>query len=320
MSFRPSARILARSVSPLGDEVTTFEIVTNRFILSEFNTHRTLSRNSASSRAIPILRQVEMLREEPALPLVWASEKRGMQGGEPLDADAEQQAVDQWLALMETAIETALGLRDLGLHKSLTNRLLEPWMAHRIVVTGTAFQNFYEQRDSALAQPEIAAVARCMLDAYDASETTVVKEGEWHLPYVTDRDVETVQERDDLRERADIPHLLAQISSARCARTSYLTNPVTDATGQVIEEARVDIDKDVILYDRLVTAQPKHWSPLEHPATPWAVNKQTEPVPFEINGQWHHAPTAHLPRVGNLYGWRSLRTETETVLDEVTYR
>ena len=49
-----SAKVIADSVCPKGVRMTTMEIEYPRFILAELNTHRMLSKNSASSRAIPV--------------------------------------------------------------------------------------------------------------------------------------------------------------------------------------------------------------------------------------------------------------------------
>lgn len=323
--LRPYAKVLAHSISPLGDEIVTFELVMHRFVLAEFNTHRMLAKNSASSRAIPLHRQIDMLRANPALPVTWASEKSGMQGGVPIGADAAEEAKELWLGLMEKAIETALDLKGLGVHKSLTNRIIEPWMHHRVVVTGTGFRNFWDQRISVLAQPEIALPAQLMLDAYEASAPVVLQEGEFHLPYVADNDRDQVTDlyntgNSVVVARGSVEEALASISTARCARTSYLTNPTTDRDGNIVSEAKVDIFKDLSLFEDLTTAKPAHWSPLEHPATPWAENKQTGSISFGQGDKRYEVPLSHLPKVGNLYGWRSYRTQIETILEQVTYR
>ena len=49
-----SANVICDSINEQGVRLTTFEIEYPRFILAELNTHRQLSRNSSSSRAIPI--------------------------------------------------------------------------------------------------------------------------------------------------------------------------------------------------------------------------------------------------------------------------
>jgi radical SAM superfamily enzyme with C-terminal helix-hairpin-helix motif len=53
------AKIVADSLAPCGARLTTFVVTYPRFILAEVNTHRALSRNSASSRAIPVEKMIE---------------------------------------------------------------------------------------------------------------------------------------------------------------------------------------------------------------------------------------------------------------------
>ena len=43
--------------------LTTIEATIHRFVLAELNTHRLFSRNSASSRAVPVARQIERVLE-----------------------------------------------------------------------------------------------------------------------------------------------------------------------------------------------------------------------------------------------------------------
>lgn len=295
-------------------------------------------KSASSSRAIPITKQIEMLRANPAYPVKWASEQSGMQGGDALDTETQTLAQHRWRLMMEESIRVALDLRGLGVHKSLVNRLLEPFSWIRVVQTATAWDNFLDLRDHADAQPEFGAVARLMREARDASTPVELAVGRWHLPYVAERDREEVTRRltaddTDLRAAtwARAPHapndvaltcerILAQVSAARCARTSFLTNPTVDADGHVTEEARIDIDKDFTLVERLLGARPRHWSPFEHQATPWAANRQSEGIWFDLGSHTHRVQTGHLPRVGNLLGWRHQRTETEALLGEVTYR
>lgn len=74
-----SAKIIADSVSPQGVRLTTAELVFPRFILSEFNTHRVISKNSASSRAIPVKKQLEKLLSKPYIPERIGVNQSGMQ-------------------------------------------------------------------------------------------------------------------------------------------------------------------------------------------------------------------------------------------------
>ncbi|HEV2643681.1 MAG TPA: hypothetical protein VGT98_13280, partial [Candidatus Elarobacter sp.] len=54
-----SARVLLDSVSPAGVRLTTMEARYPRFIHSEVMTHRVFSRNSSSSRAVPIRKMID---------------------------------------------------------------------------------------------------------------------------------------------------------------------------------------------------------------------------------------------------------------------
>jgi hypothetical protein len=59
----------------------------HRFVLAEMNTHRAFSRNSASSRAIPVQKIIDRVTNDPAWPVVWPKEQAGMQGGEEHDEE-----------------------------------------------------------------------------------------------------------------------------------------------------------------------------------------------------------------------------------------
>lgn len=321
---RAYAEVVADSINEAGVRLTTFEVRFWRPVLAEFNTHCVLSRNSASSRAIPFEKQVARLLENPALPMEWATEQKGMQGGPALADETEiAQANANWVLAMQEAIGYARALRVTGdpdsdegvktIHKSIVNRLLEPFMWHTAVVTATAWENFFDQRRSPLAQPEIREVADLMYAAREASTPRELETGMWHLPYIDLDTMCDVSDRADSRRGTEnFYNKLAKISAARCARVSYLT-----------QDGKRDIGKDFELYERLVTARPAHWSPLEHVATPWADNVQDWDMAFGftgLDGRSYSPATEHLPKVGKLLKWRSLRTTVETMQDAITFR
>ncbi|SES36134.1 Thymidylate synthase complementing protein [Lentzea xinjiangensis] len=298
----PSAVVIADSTCEGSVRLTTMEIRFHRFILPQLNSHRVFSRNSSSSRAIPVSRQLANLGDQRAAPLSWPAEKRGMQGGLALEDPTEAQAI--WHDLGKVATEAAEALQATGLHKSVTNRVLEPFMWHTSVVTSTAWGNFFLQRDSELAQPEVRALAQAMAVALAGSTPRQLRAGEWHLPYVSERDAGLADSPFD-----DQPDLLPRISAARCARTSYLTH-----------DGRSDPSADLKLFDKLISADPPHWSPLEHVATPWPENRAQGELRFtDRHGARQELPLTHLPRVGNLLGWRSLRTEVEAAQGARTF-
>ncbi len=238
-----SARVLTDSVSTAGVRLTTLEVRFPRFVLSEFNTHRVFSRNSASSRAVPTKKMIERVLHHPAMPVEWGVNKPGMSASEALtDAHADQ-AKAEWLRARDSAVEHVQNLQRFNVHKQVVNRILEPFMWHTVIVTATEWNNFYALRCAPNAQPEIRVAAELMRDAMAASTPRPVEIGDWHLPLVQD-------------DEHDMPiDELKKISAARCARVSYLTH-----------DGSRDIAKDIELCERL--RADRHLSPFEHVATP----------------------------------------------------
>jgi len=241
------AKVIADSVTGDGKRLTTMEVQMHRFVLAEFNTHRMFSRNSASSRAIPIEKQIAKILSSPAYPVEWGRNKSGMQAGEPLDPKGSRKARKIWKKASKSAIKYCRELEKIGVHKQIANRILEPYMWHTVIVTSTDWENFFAQRCSPLAQPEIRAVANAMHDAYKRSVPYLLVTGEYHLPYIGTSDNYLSDEKK------------IRVSIARCARVSYLNH-----------NNEFSIEKDLLLYQRLLTADPPHWSPFEHVATPMA--------------------------------------------------
>lgn len=271
------AEVIADSIDDKGNRLTTMEVTFHRFVLAEFNTHRVFSRNSASSRAIPVEKQIKMLFDSPAFPVSWASEQPGMQGGTDLTGEALEDAQELFQRVYEHNLYEVLAYlkrhpnKSERLHKSLINRLLEPFMWHTVIVTSTEWDNFFQQRCSPLAQPEIRVAAEMMESALRSSEPDLKRQGQWHLPYIQE-------------DEQDLPlELKIKLSAARCARVSYLTH-----------DGVRDINKDIELYEKLVTADPPHWSPLEHVARP-------------IDRSLNSIERSVLELPGNFSGWVQLR-------------
>lgn len=276
------ARIIADSVSPTGHRITTMEVTFHRFILAELNTHRAFSRNSASSRARSTKITIDETDRNLAMPLRWMEEARGMSGRREVSESLAYSVESIWHQAYVHAMEQARKLADLGIHKSLVNRIIEPYMWHTAVVTATDWDNFFDQRLALLedgtpaAQPEMYELALRMKNALAVSMPSKLDTGDWHLPYITSHDVNQVAQSTTPFSTTR----LCQISVARCAGVSYMTQGV----------AYRDHDKDVALFERLRTAEPPHWSPFEHVATP-------------LDGLNRHTNRY----VDNFCGWQSYR-------------
>ena len=235
--------VLADSIAKPSDvRLTTLEVTFPRIVLAEFNTHRMLSRNSASSRAIPVKTQLGRVLDDPFVPVFWGKNKSGMQAKEELSGDELAQAKEEWLSARDQAVDHARWLTDLGLHKQIANRILEPFLWHTVIVTATEWDNFFALRCHEDAQPEIRVIAEMMRSALTKSKPRARLAGEWHLPLCKD-------EAGLAKEGFDP----VKVSAGRCARVSYLTH-----------DGLRDPQADVDLCDKLITSG--HMSPLEHQA------------------------------------------------------
>lgn len=240
------AKVIEGSINKDGKKLTTFELTYPRFIHAEVMTHRVFSRNSASSRAIPVHKILSNIWREMAEPIHWGKNQSGMQAKEEMTGIQRSLAKFLWRSAGYTAILFAWVFNQLGGHKQIVNRIVEPWSHITIILTTSELENFFELRDHPDAQPEIQELAKSMKIAISDFQYKVLNSDEWHLPYVTKQ------------ERRKYPLLtLIKISVARCARVSYLTH----------DGAVSGLEKDVILYDRLVGSAPLHASPSEHQAT-----------------------------------------------------
>ena len=246
---------IADSVNIFGNRITTLELKYPRFIHAEIMTHRDRARNSASSRAIPWPKMMERIVNDPVIPIQFGSEKKGMQTGESIEN--EEEATKIWLEARDDAVRHAKRLAELGVHKSLCNRITEPWMWIVVVMTATDWANLFRLRvhpDTEIHFQKLAEMMREMLGGI--SNPKVLQHGQWHLPYVSDQEV--AEYLANVNTISEINLNWKAISTARCARVSYLT-----------QDGKRDLSKDLELFDRLCQGSGfGHWSPHEHPATP----------------------------------------------------
>lgn len=262
-----SAKIVADSISINGIRLTTMELNYPRFIHSEFMTHRMFSRNAASSRAIPIEKMLEQVRQSPAMPIHWGKNQPGMQAREEIENSRD--AALEWKRCAIDAVESAEWLSQYNLHKQIVNRVLEPFQYIKVIVTATEWDNFFKLRLHEDAQPEIAQLALHMKEAMVDSLPKELVPGEWHLPYI--------QVEDCTKTTTDN---FVKLSVARCARVSMLNH----------DGSNPHVEKDLYLYDRLVGSTPEHASPSEHQACPMPSD-----VDFTTKG------VSHLDKYGNYW-------------------
>lgn len=276
--MKTSAKVIADSISPAGYRLTTVEATYPRFILAEVNTHRVISKNSGSSRAIPVKKTLGFVKEHPAFPLFWGKNQKGMQAKEELDHKTKAGAMWIWQCALDSAVQYVSELADIELHKQTANRLIEPFLWQTSIFTATEWENFLALRTDADAQPEFYALALAIEAAINASTPVLLKAEQWHLPYI---EAELYKQF--------TPMELVSISAGRCAKVSYLTHDVDPSPLRDIQRCQ----------DLIASG---HMSPTEHQALCLDQEGWDEYAKkaFEL------FMTKRVP-MGNLQGWAQFR-------------
>lgn len=278
--------VVLDSISPAGIRLTTFQLRYWRPIHSELMTHRDFSRSAGSSRARPSQAIINQVMNDPWGPVHWGKNQSGMQANEELPENEKLIAQSRWFMSAEHAANNAQTLLDLGTHKQVVNRVLEPYTYIDVLVSSTRFNNWFALRNHKDADPTIQDLAQRMWDEREASYPTLLEEGMWHLPYIREEDwVEAFKYLKEGRVIRSVPsehevgQVLLKVSAARCARVSYKAFDGKVAT----------VKEDVDLYNKLVTSELVHASPTEHQA-----------YPDQQFGAGNYAnPAFH----GNFHGW-----------------
>jgi len=302
------ATVLADSISPQGVRFLTFELEYPRIILAEVNTHRMLSKNSFSSRAVPFAKMVEQLNGKPVR---FGANQAGMQDkGEDFDApvkgtwgSAPIPPEVAWDDYKDQSVRAAKAFYEAGYHKQVYNRLMEPFQMQKTIISGTEWDNFFWLRDDKAADPTIAELARVMREAKGESVPHLLKAGQWHLPYV---DCMWLGDEQNFYLKAEEPatedgmglatpltlEQAIKVSCARCAAVSY-------------RNEGYGLEKSLELYDRLVGSEKKHASALEHCATPMQetqiiIREGTSVNVLDDPNTWEPGIT-HIDRKDNLW-------------------
>lgn len=288
-----AVRLVADSISPDGVRISTFEACYPRIVHSELMTHGMLTKNAASSRAIPINKMIAAVLASERTPQWWGAAQKGMQASVEVPADIKEQAQLIWDQARANAAASARQLGSLGLHKQIPNRLLEPFQWMTTLITGTDWSNFFALRAHADAQPEFQVFAAAMRDLHETSTPVALGYGQWHMPLTFPEEI------------ADGPLIdWRRVSAGRAGRVSYKThNGVRDPQA------------DLGLFNSLTSSG--HMSPLGHVARPfsaeeWNARRELQNLAHVIDGfdERHRAVVERqLEYAGNLRGWWPLRKD-----------
>lgn len=282
------AAILAKSVNvhqPELKPIVTFLIDFPRFILPEFNTHKMLEKNGASSRAIPVAKQIERVYDNPVIPIHFGKNQAGMVAETELSGEDLKEAKRLWLRAVDEVTAIAGFLEGCKVHKQVVNRLLEPFSMMRMVVTATEWDNFFWLRLHKDADPHIAELARVMLCAYQRTEEVDLQYTDWHTPFFGKGYWTPNFEKEyGITAQEAINH-----SMSCCAQTSYRKLDMSEGKAE-----------DIIA--KLFNGERCHASPATHQAHPicydFGVDQPTVTHQSRNGDLWSN----------NLRGWGQYRT------------
>ena len=286
------AEIVAHSLSPQGDELISVLCTFPRIILAEVNTHRMLSKNTSSSRAIPFKKMVEAIKNDPFIPIAWQKEHTGMQGYDYFNVEESKINRQVWLEARDSAVENAQQIHNYEITKQLANRLLEPFMWTTMLITGSreGWENFFNLRcpqynwqnegnfkswKDLVKSHFNNGASRNWIDELEQS-TTLERlqnnkgQAEIHMMALAECIYDAINESTPLELESGAWHIpfedklsgnnlsleeMIKCSVAMAAHTSY-----TIVGGEAVKS----YEKWIELHDKLIAYDPPHSSPMEH--------------------------------------------------------
>lgn len=340
-----SAEIVADSISPDGHRLTTYEATYPRIVHSEMMTHRVFSRNSASTRAIPIAAQLKNVLLNPFIPEKFGINQSGMQASFFLTGDKHLQAVMLWLRGRDRALTTTL---ELILGDEIMGALFEYIPSKEFVTGERLLEKFVMLKELLPKSGDLIDLSQTtMLNAHKQLAGRGLESYMWHTVVLTGTEFENFFA---LRDHADAQGEIATIARhLRAAHdestpkelsygqwhTPYVNEDeyVNDTEGAIQASAarsgsasygRQNIKRTVEgERERYLDYRNKaHMSPLEHQATPiskeeWAIRRAAIRDIRSSGRSTGVSPLAlsqlvdSLEFSGNFRGWRQHRKDIQ---------
>lgn len=303
-----TAKVVGYSENEYGDKLLSVLVVMPKFLLGELNKHRMFSNSTSSVRAIAAKKMQMTVLDSPVVPMAWMQKHSGMQGfkyfdysDKVADTTMPEYAEQQWLRARDAALQVAVDLDSKGVTKQMTNRLLEPFMWARVLITGgmDGWGNFFLQRISeyvvgdrthatrkeyekaegvtgfsriewmrrnrGTAEIHMRELAEIIYDAYREATPRKLAPGEWHLPMYNP----------DICDNQPIDKVVKYLCAVH-ANTSYTV--VGDSRELTMEEG-------LEIFYKLIKANPIHYAPLEHCAVAMTHQERSAFAKTLINGK-----------------------------------
>ena len=279
--------IVADSINQQGDRLTSLVLTYPRIIHAEMMTHRMFSRNASSSRAVPIQKMIEAVKNNTFCPFEFQKAHKGMQGSEYFTGQDKADCIKLWLESAELALQQAEKMKEKGITKQVINRILEPYQYYTMLITSSkeGLDNFFKLRNPVYeyiedgvkhtfkSKKEFIDYVPHAKD-WDALSFLLVNKGqaEIHIMDLAEKIYDAFNESTPRQPHSGQWHIpfedkicdfnitlsneeLVKISTAMAAHTSYTT---------VGNESVKSYEKWIELHDRLLSQDPPHSSPMEH--------------------------------------------------------
>jgi len=291
------AEIVAHSLNQQGDELISVLATFPRIILAEVNTHRMLSKNTSSSRAIPFGKMVEAVRSNPFIPIAWQKEHSGMQGTEYITNQEDiNKCISTHLTLRDLVVVYAEEQTRNGATKQISNRYLEPFMWTTMLITGSKegwdnffrlrcpsytlfdFDKTYKSRKEAI-NSIIMEGNKAVVETWDNLKWLQQNKGqaEIHMMALAEAIWDAKNESTPIVLEPGEWHIPfgnkilipweedsnLQSNTIKAVKISTAMSARTSYT-VVGEEKEINLETLIGLHDRLITQQPPHSSPMEH--------------------------------------------------------
>ena len=143
---KTSVKIIADSITKQGHRATTLILTFPRIVLAELATHRMLSKNSSSSRAEGIKHKIDRVDQQLFIPDKFSKNCKGMSNKEWLNDDQEIRVRSAHSEYWDDTKKFVKELAANDVHKQHANRYLESFEYITVIITGTEWENFFEQR------------------------------------------------------------------------------------------------------------------------------------------------------------------------------
>jgi len=287
-----NATVLARSVSPDGYEICTFEATYPRIVHSELMTHRDFSRNSASTRAIPLSNQLKNLLENPFIPEKFGINQPGMQAYNHLAGLKHDRAVELWLRGRDRAVTTVI---ELILGTELAEQILHYKSDREFVPAKVLLEKFDQiMAEVPKSTDEIDYDTTNVLNVHKQLAGRGLEAYMWHTVVITSTEFANFYAlRDHPEAQGEIATIARLMRKAHSAATPRVLNygdwhtpyvqpdefeDVFDAIRASAaraaaasynrQHAKKSPEEEFARYDSLRTGG--HMSPLEHQATPFS--------------------------------------------------